>query len=252
MPKRITFQADRDSTICEIDNYCRAKKLSRSAVISSLLNALVPRLKRINAHHNAVNNLERELTNVLGQQDCLLPKQQFSISAEEHFHQIWMMKIRHPQNIIDYRLHEHQKTKARMEQDEIIYIKEMLENIVSKINVEKAIFIYTDRRVSHKLQKAGGLSNTLLINQSEYDGYFFDFANSTPLPMLDVIAHGLTEALKKHQVAISAPGVCWIPIYYLNDMVIVTPVIKATDVKKQKLTMDKTIIINLFGQEVVT
>lgn len=27
MPKRITFQADRDSTICEIDNYCRAKKL---------------------------------------------------------------------------------------------------------------------------------------------------------------------------------------------------------------------------------
>ncbi|EMN4465871.1 hypothetical protein RGP45_000427 [Aeromonas hydrophila] len=252
MPKRITFQADRDSTICEIDNYCRAKKLSRSAVISSLLNALVPRLKCINEHYNAANNLESELTNVLGQHDCLLPKQQFSISAEEHFHQLWIMKIRHPRNIIDYRLHEHQKTKANMEQDEITYIKEMLENIVSKMNVEKAIFIYTDRRVSHKLQKAGGLSNTLLINQSEYDGYFFDFANSTPLPMLDVIAHGLTEALKKHQITISAPCVCWIPIYYVDDMVIVTPVIKATDVKKQKLTMDKTIIINLFGQEVVT
>ena len=146
MPKRITFQADRDSTICEIDNYCRAKKLSRSAVISSLLNALVPRLKCINEHYNAANNLEHELTNVLGQQDCLLPKQQFSISAEEHFHQLWMMKIRHPRNIIDYRLHEHQKAKASMEQDEITYIKEMLENIVSKMNVEKAIFIYTDRR----------------------------------------------------------------------------------------------------------
>lgn len=252
MPKRITFQADRDSTICEIDNYCRAKKLSRSAVISSLLNALVPRLKRINAHYHAANNLEHELTNVLGQQDCLLPKQQLSISAEEHFHQLWVMKIRHPRNIVDYQLHEHKKTKANMEQDEITYIKEMLENIVSQMNVEKAIFIYTDRRVSHKFQKAGGLSKTLLINQSEYDGYFFDFANSTPLPMLDVIAHGLTEALKKHQVTISTHCVCWIPIYYIDDMVIMTPVIKATDVKKQKLTMDKTIIINLFGQEVVT
>ena len=114
MPKRITFQADRDSTICEIDNYCRGRKLSRSAVISSLLNALVPRLKCINAHYNAASNLERELTNMLGQQDYLLPKQQFSISAEEHFHQIWMMKIRHPQNIIDYRIHEHQKSKAGM------------------------------------------------------------------------------------------------------------------------------------------
>ena len=67
--------------------------------------------------------------------------------------------------------------------------------------------------------------------------------------MLDVIAHGLTEALKKHQVTLSAPCVCWVPIYYVDDTVIMTPVIKATDVKKQKLTMDKAIIINLFGQE---
>ncbi|MDR7022432.1 hypothetical protein [Aeromonas salmonicida] len=252
MPKRITFQADRDSTICEIDNYCRAKKLSRSAVISSLLNALVPRLKCINAHYSAAKDLERELTNVLEQQDCLLPQEQFAISAEEHFHQLWIMKIRHPRNIVDYKIHEHKKNKTNMEQDEISYIKEMLENIVNKMAVEKAIFIYTDRRVSHKFQKAGGLSNTLLINQSEYEGYFFDFANSKPLPMLDVIAHGIKEALKRHQATLPIPCVCWIPIYYVDDMVIMTPVIKSTDVKKQKLTMDKAIIINLLGQEVVT
>ena len=70
--------------------------------------------------------------------------------------------------------------------------------------------------------------------------------------MLDVIAHGIKEALKRHQATLPIPCVCWIPIYYVDDMVIMTPVIKSTDVKKQKLTMDKAIIINLLGQEVVT
>ncbi|XEI32444.1 hypothetical protein NMD14_17210 [Aeromonas veronii] len=252
MPKRITFQADRDSTICEIDNYCRAKQLSRSAVISNLLNLLSPMLGRINAHFNAAYNVEFELTQMLKQQDCLLPREQLTISVEEHFHRLWKTAIRHNVDCVDYRIHEHKQAKSNMGKDEITRIKEVLDSIISTMPIEKAIFIYTDRRVSHHLKKAGGFSNTIFIKQSECDGYFFDFAHSQALPTFDVIHHGTRAALKKHQMTLSAPSVCWVPIYYVGEMVIMTPVIKSADVKKQKQTMDRAIIINLFGQEVKT
>ena len=256
MPKRITFQADRESTVCEIDNYCRVKKVSRSAVISNLLNALSPMLERVNDRLHQVNSIEVELNQLLRQKDCLLPRSQPNMTLEEHVYRLWLNVIRHQEECIDFSIHEHTQSKPKMGKSEITLIKEMLDNIVSQLsverNIERAVFIYTDRQVSHQFKRAGGLSHTLFIKQSECDGYFFDFANSQPLPTFDVITHGIKVALEKNQVVLSIPSICWIPIFYVGNTVIMTPVIKFTDVKKQTLTMDKTIIINLFRKEIKT
>ena len=148
MPKRITFQADKDTTIDEIDYYAKTRKMSRSAVISFVLNAFSPRLKIINEHYKMAQTLEHSLVNILQYSDCLLPRSQANITIEEYLNNIWVNIIKHDHDIISREFFKHTRTIYSMGKMEIDGLKEMIETLTNNMGVEKAVLIYTDRRVS--------------------------------------------------------------------------------------------------------
>jgi hypothetical protein len=61
MKKRITFSANKKSTIDAIDDYSNAKGYSRSEVISFLLNATAPALNKITSQYHIAQTLESTL-----------------------------------------------------------------------------------------------------------------------------------------------------------------------------------------------
>ena len=250
MPKRITFQADRNSTIDAIDQYCRARSMSRSAVISQLLNSLTPTLNKINGHLKNAHDLEVTLGQWSYVQDCISDRTAPTMTVEEHFYDIWLNVIKHKHIWLGDEIHEHRRSINKMGKGEVTSIHNLLECMVDKLAVERAILIYTDRRVSYQLGRAGGLSTTLLIKQSVCNGHLFDFAHSKAMPIFDVITHGTKETLRRHDIAPPHSCVCWVPIYYINDMVVMTPVVKAGDVGQLQKKTGRVIIINPFSQEV--
>lgn len=250
MSKRITFQADQETTIDEIDYYARTRHMSRSAVISFILNAHSSRLKNINDHYRKAQILEHSLVNTLQRDDYLLPRSQKNIAIEEYLHNIWVNIIKHENAIIGREIFKHTRTVYSMGKEEIDGLKAMVETVINSTGIEKAVLIYTDRRVSHNLNKAGGFSKILMIKKSEHEGFFFDFANSQAMPTFDLITYGIKDSLAKNNISPSINSICWIPIYYINEITIMTPIIKSCDIKKKNMEIDRAIIINPFSHEV--
>lgn len=73
MSERITFNATNSETLRVVDEYSKTQKISRSQVISTLLDATVPVLKDINRYYQLADELKARLLSGVYQQD--LPRQ---------------------------------------------------------------------------------------------------------------------------------------------------------------------------------
>jgi hypothetical protein len=129
-------------------------------------------------------------------------------------------------------------------------IHEKLSCIIKSFHVKKAIFIYTDRRVNHKHLIAGGLSNIILIKETVYDDYFFDFSSIVIMPIFELITFGVEAVLKRNKIHPEQSCYCWIPIYYTNDLAVMVPVIAEGDAPQKAIKGRDAIIINPFNGEV--
>lgn len=85
--------------------------------------------------------------------------------------------------IIDQHAYPYAFKSPKVDLKEKISIQEELEHYIREPNIKKAIFIYTDRHVHYKLHKAGGLSNTILIKNTEYKNFVFNFNGIINIPM---------------------------------------------------------------------
>jgi hypothetical protein len=85
MKKRITFSANKKSTIDAIDDYSRAKGYSRSEVISFLLNATAPVLNKITSQYHIAQTLESTLGCIFEEKESLTARSEPKLTYEEFF-----------------------------------------------------------------------------------------------------------------------------------------------------------------------
>lgn len=250
MQKRITFSPNKQSTIEAIDTYSRIKGYSRSEVISFLLNSTVPALNKITLQYHIAHNLELTLDSIFKEKENITTRTEPKLTLEEFFYSAWNMHIRHTDEFIDQGFYKHKINHDKMGKNEKKLIHEKLLILIEKTHVKKAIYIYTDRRVNNNYLIAGGLSNTILIKETTYDGYFFDFSSIVIMPIFELITFGVEAVLKRNKICPEQSCYCWIPIYYTNDLAVMVPVIDEGDASQKALTGGNTIIINPFTSEV--
>ncbi|MFB2962635.1 hypothetical protein ACE1BM_23530, partial [Aeromonas jandaei] len=235
-----------------IDLYSQAKKISRSSVISMLLNATTPYLNTINDLVKQAHEIEANLHHAFQMQyrsDIRLDPDIKPMMIEQHLYSIWHHVIKDQREILSRDIHDHHRSVPTMGKTEAKNLTTLLKNIIYKFNVKKAMYIYTDRRVDNQHLKAGGISNIILLKQTTFDGYLFDADQTAILPIFDLIIFGIAETLKKHGVKIPQSCVCWIPIYHTNNCAIMMPILNEGDVTQSSKNACNTIIINPFSQK---
>lgn len=95
MKKRITFSANKKSTIDAIDDYSNAKGYSRSEVISFLLNATAPALNKITSQYHIAQTLESTLGCIFEEKAPSIARGEPKLTYEEFFYSVWNTHIRH-------------------------------------------------------------------------------------------------------------------------------------------------------------
>ncbi|KVI66654.1 hypothetical protein AWS52_08530 [Enterobacter cloacae subsp. cloacae] len=250
MKKRITFSANKKSTIDAIDDYSNAKGYSRSEVISFLLNATAPALNKITSQYHIAQTLESTLGCIFEEKAPSIARGEPKLTYEEFFYSVWNTHIRHRNEVVDQDFYAHKIPHDKMGKSEKKLIHEKLSYIIKSFNVKKAIFIYTDRRVNRKHLIAGGLSNIILIKDTVYDGCFFDLSSIVIMPIFELITFGVEAVLKRNKPPPKQSCYCWIPIYYTNDLAVMVPVIAEGDTPQKAMKGGDAIIINPFNGEV--
>ncbi|MEQ5556192.1 hypothetical protein AB7Y04_05560 [Providencia rettgeri] len=243
MSQRITITVKNENSLKQIDEYCCKHKTSRSSLISSILKSACPLLSEINQYTQLTNELESKLFSP-DKSSMNYQGKASTFSLAEHLLDIWQTHIIEKGVIIDQHAYPHAFKSPKVGLKEKISIQEELEHYISEPNIKKAIFIYTDRHVHYKLHKAGGLSNTILIKNTEYKNYVFDFNGIINIPMNDIVFFGIEEAIKKSKVQLKHTYEAFIPIYHTNHQCILIGVIDRNNGNKRIDKSSNTIIIN--------
>lgn len=243
MSQRISITIKDESSLRAIDQYCLKHKLTRSSVIANVLTSAYPLLTEINEHAQLVNKLENKLFN-----PKRIPRTSWGntpvFSLPEHLLDIWQTHIIEKGIIIDQQTYPHIYKNPKMGSEEKKTIQETLNSYIDPPYIKKAIFIYTDRLVHYKLHKAGGFSNTILIRNTEYNNYLFDFNAIIHIPIKDIVFHGTEGALKKNQIILKGAYSAFIPIYHTSNQCVLIGVIDKTQVNRKIDNSPNTIIIN--------
>ncbi|WP_321146974.1 hypothetical protein, partial [Providencia alcalifaciens] len=243
MSQRISITIKNESSLKAIDEYCHKNNLTRSAVIANILASACPLLNEINQHTQIVNELENQLFNPKKNSQKLWGDTPV-FSLPEYLLDIWQTHIIEKGIIIDKHAYPHAYKSPKIGLKEKKTIQETLNSYIDSPYIKKAIFIYTDRHVHYKLHKAGGFSNTILIRNTEYKNYLFDFNAIIHIPIKDIVFHGIEAAFKKNQIILKESYVAFIPIYHSNNQCVLIGVIDKTQVNRKIESSPDTIIIN--------
>ncbi|EMX2296584.1 hypothetical protein AAGT50_001937, partial [Escherichia coli O4:H1] len=157
--------------------------------------------------------------------------------------------IKYEYDVLDRKIFPHESTRNAMGVAEKKGIKENATLMLEYYKVEKAICIYTNRKVSHTLNRAGGFYKTILIKTSVFGDYFFDFCNSVCLPIDELIEYGTKETVRRHQIRSTGFCTFHIPIFYINNKAVIVPVLRTEEVSQSSRTGGDVIIINPFEDE---
>ncbi|EFN8494555.1 hypothetical protein DYP27_26760, partial [Escherichia coli] len=171
------------------------------------------------------------------------------ITKGEFFHSIYKSHIKYEYDVLDRKIFPHESTRNAMGVAEKKGIKENATLMLEYYKVEKAICIYTNRKVSHTLNRAGGFYKTILIKTSVFGDYFFDFCNSVCLQIDELIEYGTKETVRRHQIRSTGFCTFHIPIFYINNKAVIVPVLRTEEVSQSSRTGGDVIIINPFEDE---
>lgn len=243
MSKRITITLKNISALETVDEYCDFHQCSRSSVISKIITGIAPLLENISQHTRIANELESILFNSRLNHSEVPQSNDSSVPLAEYIYLIWKENILY-KNLSGENRYQHLLKNAKMGKSEIDDIQENLKYHLEWSQAKKAIFIYTDRLVDYQGKKAGGYSNTLLINNTEYDGYYFDFTAIFSLYINNVVFLGLQGAINKENIFFQYEYISHIPIYKTNEKVILIPVLDTTKTRPKNTHSPDIIIIN--------
>ena len=91
MSVRITFNVKSPKTMQTLDEYCQRTGMSRSQLISTLLDATTPILNDINVHYQLAHEMESRLMAGVYRRD--LQRKRNVVSAEKYCREIWESKL---------------------------------------------------------------------------------------------------------------------------------------------------------------
>lgn len=243
MSKRITITLKDIRVLKKIDEYCNFHKYSRSSVIEKIINSTAPLFSSINQKTEAVNKLEGMLFNSNYKETDAIEENEKNISLNEHIYTIWKTHILY-KNLPGENRYQHVLKNSRMGKPESDAILESLKNHLEWSQAKKAIFIYTDRLVDYRGKKSGGYSNTLLVKNTEYENYYFDFNSIFSVYINDIVFLGFQGSMDKEKIYFEYQYTAFIPIYKTNEKVILIPVLDTTNITPKNTHSPDKIIIN--------
>ena len=170
------------------------------------------------------------------------------MTLEEYCSLIWKTNIMSPLKIPITDYFQLNTNDEFMGRDEKTVIRERLSSLRENYDMEKAIYIYNQRKFDVKKQSVSGDSNIILIHRTTFEGYYFDAGQVLLLSTSQLIIFGINEVLRRKEIVMPYPVVCWIDIHHVNEMVVMLPVIRKTDVSNRVNAPDD-IIINPYSQE---
>lgn len=249
MAKKTTSLNISEESINIADRIGSAMHMSRSAVFDYAVKALYPLASRISYHSNEIKKLEELLLNQSMDVHLQSVRGAPEITREEFFLAGWESHIKSPLNIQAFEHYRHNTSDGTMGKSEKKSIEEQLQYIVDAHRVKGAIHIKTDRIVDKTSPNVKGYAKTILIEETSWRGYFFDFNHIVTLPVTDLIIFGIKEVLKRRSICLNAPYICWINIYHTNDMAVMVPIIRVTDVPEHRRQEKTIFIVNPFHGE---
>ncbi|WP_152071965.1 hypothetical protein [Escherichia coli] len=248
MMKRVSFSLAETYEADVIKKYQHLKKCSFSAAIKECLKLGAPVLNRINENIAAITDIEDKLRQFFNEEP-FVQRTKPEITKGEFFHSIYKSHIKYEYDVLDRKIFPHESTRNAMGVAEKKGIKENATLMLEYYKVEKAICIYTNRKVSHILNRAGGFYKTILIKTSVFGDCFFDFCNSVCLPIDELIEYGMKETVRRHQIRSSGFCTFHIPIFYINNKAVIVPVLRTEEVSQSSRKGGDVIIINPFEDE---
>lgn len=239
MSVRITFNVKSPKTMQTLDEYCQRTGMSRSQLISTLLDATTPILNDINVHYQLAHEMESRLMAGVYRRD--LQRKRNVVSAEKYCREIWENKL---VTLIYYdfdssngrvyaREHKrHNRTGKHLGKIEGNHIKELCERLfpMAKEGAKYAFFIYTSRHIlcdkedenSNPVRFAAGDAKILLVRDVIFDDLFFDISKAFYTKTIDLMSSGVNGIPQVRNVVDNV--YCWVPILFSGDNVLLTPV----------------------------
>ncbi|HHT8380687.1 hypothetical protein P2G82_13605 [Citrobacter braakii] len=240
MMERITFSITNSETLRVLDEYSRTQKISRSQVITTLLDATVPVLNDVNRYYQLADELKSRLLAGVYQQD--LPRRRNVVMAEKYCLEIWESKLQ-VRKVYDFDsvngvMHVRER-KRHYRQDKAVgrvenrYINDLCQSFLDMTDLaaQYACFIYTDRIIftdegskeedSSPLKLAAGDAVILMAKDVIYNEYFFDLKNALFINVIDLMSfgsNGIPETTKDPRIH------CWVPILFSGKNAVIVPV----------------------------
>jgi hypothetical protein len=251
MAKEITFSFTHESTLKRIDEYAHINGISRSAVIALLLDSTAPLLNEMVNHYHAADEIKSTLLAACQLVSTQAIRLKPEMSKEDHYTKIWRAYILYPLTIIELGFSRCKANTSSMGLSEREEIRSDLQGYIDKYNLRKAIYVYKDRRVNHSCHAPWGDANTILIKETTFGGFIYDFSAIVTLPSDELNFFGIDEVLKRNNIYPEHPYICWIPIYHTNNKTVMIPVIHQDNAPASAKKNSDAIIINPFGEEEV-
>lgn len=246
--KKYTFTIKSESSLGVINHYSRLTKTSLSSVIAESVDLAIPILEKCIRHHLSIKYLKNDLLKFSIKERINRSRGETEITLEEHCSLIWKTNIRSPLKIPVSDCFQLNANDEFMGKDEKTVIRERLSSLRKDYDMEKSIYIYNQRQFDVKQQSVSGDSNIILIHKTSFDGYYFDVGEVRLFSTSQLIIFGVNEVLRRKEVVMPYPVICWIDIYHINEMVLMLPVIRKADASRCVNTPDD-IIINPYSRE---
>ncbi|EPS4528027.1 protein YagM [Citrobacter koseri] len=248
MSKRIPITIKNESSLGIINHYSKLTKTPVASAISEAVELTIPIFEQCIRHQWLIKELKNNLLRFSIRENINRGRGSPEITLEEHCLLIWNTNIKNSLKVPVLDFFQLKVNDEFMGKDEKTVIHERLASLRESYNMEKAIYIYNQRRFDIKKQSISGDSNILLIHKSAYEEYYFDVGHVQLLPASKLIIFGINEVLRRREIVLPCPVICWIDIYHVNEMVLMLPVIRKTDACNCVNAPDD-IIINPYSQE---
>lgn len=242
----VTFK--NQSSLGVIDHYARLTNKSHSSVIAEVVDLAIPILEKFNRHNWSINEIKNDLLKFSIKESINRSRGKTEVTLEEYCSLIWKTNIMSPLKIPIADYFQLNANDEFMGKDEKTVIRERLSSLRENYDMEKAIYIYNQRHFDVKHQSVSGYSNIILIHRTTFEGYYFDAGQALLLSTSQLIIFGINEVLRRKGIVMPYPVVCWIDIYHVNEMVVMLPVLRKTDVSN-RVNVPDDIIINPYSQE---
>lgn len=157
-----------------LEHYARMNNKSLSSVISDSVALTVHIFEQCLRYQWLIKELKNDLLRFTINERIIRNRGEKEVTLEEYCSLIWKTNIMSPLKIPITDYFKLNANDEFMGKDEKTVIRERLSSLRENYDMEKAIYIYNQRKFDVKKQSISGDSNIILIHRTTFEGYYFD------------------------------------------------------------------------------